>query len=550
VRRSKIVIEFSPSRLDAALVIGGRVVASHLIALDPARWEASWTAGLKTLDAPLRQALDALRAPRGATVTLVYHSPDATSEIVSSPTAAAQAVEAARLALSDAVAFSLDRNPHTAHLMTSDTSGDPVRRHVLATADSETCTSTLVAWVERAGRRLVGLVPAEAAMQARLLRGILRSSTNTVHAVLHLGEHRSALAVGERGTLHFLRRIDTDLGALADALTRPFTPRGGDSEVTLSRDEAMRLLVSTGVPKPGAVIDEARAIRGADVLPLIQPLLQRCVVDTKQSLRFGLSDEARARTVFSVHGPGAAAPGLADVLASQIECTLEAPTEGGYAPEASCNASGDLCAWLDCADLDLNLLPRPAVMRASARAASHGLWIGGAAAAVLLGAEALLITSATDAVTARREQIGAVAEAVREADSVRRNAESLATQVDTSKQLIAEQMGRRVDWAAFLAELSSVTPDAIRLTGVTGGSGSTGAPSATLRGYLRVSDGADARAPVAAYVDRLAACPLVSRVAIGGTQRAEVEGMPAQRFDLSLEFVGVPVTLDDGPEAP
>ena len=56
----------------------------------------------------------------------------------------------------------------------------------------------------------------------------------------------------------------------------------------------------------------------------LQPIdLQRYIIELRQSLRFGLSDEERADINLTITGPGASLPGLAELLARELDVLVE-----------------------------------------------------------------------------------------------------------------------------------------------------------------------------------------------------------------------------------
>ena len=58
------------------------------------------------------------------------------------------------------------------------------------------------------------------------------------------------------------------------------------------------------------LIGEGYGLAGTQVVPLLQPVLQRFIVELRQSLRFGLNDNDRANLSLFITGPGSAVKGL------------------------------------------------------------------------------------------------------------------------------------------------------------------------------------------------------------------------------------------------
>ncbi|MEZ6211894.1 MAG: hypothetical protein R3B46_11690 [Phycisphaerales bacterium] len=117
------------------------------------------------------------------------------------------------------------------------------------------------------------------------------------------------------------------------------------------------MLFEIGLPERDTVVDAARSIRGSDILALISPVLQRCVVQVRQTLRFGLDEGARTHARLRVEGPGSRIPGLAEMISEETGLPLDGVGETGAAFDAPGHPDGDLMTAVRSTPRDVNLVP-------------------------------------------------------------------------------------------------------------------------------------------------------------------------------------------------
>lgn len=546
----RVILDLSRGMLEAVLVSGSRVVRAYAEPFDAETWDEAWSHGLRPLDGALATALGAIGAKK-ALVTVLYQSPDTAVEIYSYPTDARSAVGAAALALADAVSFPLAENPSALCLLGRDGPCEKRQSHVLGAADHAKSSESIVSWLERAGCRPLRIIPSDAVMLASLYKRVMEHPEPGLTFVLHLGEHSSAFAAGDGEALQFVRRVDLGLEMLVEAMMRPIAARGArDAEVTLDRGEARELLFRMGVPKPEDVYDESRALTGADLLPAMQPVLQRYIVEAKQSMRFGLSDANRSRASLLITGPGAAVPGLDRVFTSELERPTIVCAQGeGFIPGMPGAPGTVLRAALDGGAPAIDLLPSRVVERIAFSRIQSGLLVGSAAAAAILAMDAGLAISTLNRVDTEMAAIEPAARQARLIAASRAEAEAVALSVERTLAQIAEEMGARPHWRAFLLELSRSTPESVRLTEI-----SADASQATavcrLRGHALNPGGVETRDLITGYIESLTALPLVAGVEIGATQRIIMEGRDAQQFELAVSLVGSPYAAAGPGDAP
>lgn len=540
MRRTPIMLELTPTRLTGARVVGGRLRDLRSAALDQSRWTHSWEHGLRALDAPLVGLLEALGATRPS-VTLLYSSPQIAMDVVGAPGRASSAREAARLAVAEGASFDLLTNPAGVADLGCDASGDPALAHAIGVADREESPALLIDWIERNGGAARRLFPVEAAAIAHVARRALANTTSVPEAWVRIGEHATSLAVGVEGRLLQVRTIEVGLVTITEPLSRMFA---GAESAESPRRAALRFLFTRGVPEARETIDEARGLHGADVLPSIQPVLQRLFVEIKQSLRFGLSREDHQAVGLKIVGPGAHVPRLADMLAEHTERFVVAEpgllaTPAPDAPEDACSVFADAPPpWPD-----LNLLPQSRLEDAAVGATRRALIGGAIAAALLIGAESALHFGAAKAAETQLRSMKASLQQAGRLETTLERLNKFDRALASTEARIDERLGRLTPWSAWLLDAARRTPPGVRITHVQADV-RTGSPTAMIRGHAEEAsaDGAPASERIAAFARALEASALVERVALGATQRMRTPSGDARQFEVTVTLVGVPAS--------
>lgn len=515
--RKTIQIELSPGRLT---VRSAR--AERMIEIEDGAWEQAWADGLRPLDRPLRQALDELKIGP-ADAALLYRSPTMVAEVFSYPVKPAAANEAAMMALADALGRPLEDAAWS--LRTLATTARPrVQTVVLACADHNETAELLCDWLARAGLRLIEAEPADARALAEVA-AIVRSAARAegCRAALRLDPGGGVFAASEAGHIAFVRSIGIGADHFVESLTRPIRRAAGPLQLT--RSQARDIWSRFGVPEPQQTIDDALGLRGADLLPLIQPVLQRLIVDVKQSIRFGLQDASRSSVQVELIGPSAATPGLSEALAAAID-----------RPVAPCAIAG-----AGASAKPMSTLAPSAREGILFRHASMALRLGALLAIAQLGYEGYArFTEKRDLQT----QIAAIETDFENAQALLNLAEErrdLAVALDAAEAQLELAFGQRIDWLAAMREIAAVTPEQVRFTEIAAVFES-GVPFASLHGVAWLTDESEdvAQSPIMRCLEALRASPLIERVELGEAQRAEIEGRASRRFSLRAALVGSP----------
>jgi Tfp pilus assembly protein PilN len=426
-----------------------------------------------------------------------------------------------------------------------DARGEARQTHLVAAADRQDVLQAIVTLVEEAGLTFAVAAPLDAAVAARVVSVALRERGGA-RGWLYVGEHASLFVIANDGVLRFCRRIDLGLDAVVQALTRPIRGAGQDGAVELDVDEARAVLREHGIPERDDVIHERRQLTGARVIPLLQPVLQRLIVELRQSLRFGLSDEDRAGLELTITGPGAALRGL-DRL---IDDELEVPTardsryEGCVWFEPTAGAGELLDAMEQRRFLrGFALLPRELDQRRRIARLRRWMWTGAAAAIVVIAVNAFTNRHRLD--EARREADAYAS--VRDAEALQETGQRLQAALQAMsafRAAIDQEMGRRVDFRACLHELSRLTPPSVRFTSVNFRQDAS-ETLGTVVGFAFAPTDQPGQTELEAFIAQLRSSPLFRDPELSQVTWGEINGREGERFEATFGAIAVPPRLAD-----
>ncbi len=542
--KNKIIVEISPSRLQVAVVRGRSVIASRCRRVNTVGYAERWPRCVDDFAGPLAELIAELEAS-GSTATVLYAGPTASTGVFSCSAKAGtnDALESARLALAESAEFALESNPHdlaaigTDALIKKEPGDAPLQRHTLGTADSEAVISAIGNLMTAVGVIPESIIPANAPMLAAVVEQCLASSRqepDRVMLALYAGEHGSALAGAFNGRLKFVREVSLGTETLSDAFSRA---SASEASPGLGVARAAELLQQFGIPSRDQVLDEATGLSGARILPLIQPVLQRLVVEIKQSLRFGI--EAKDRQQPSIVGIGqiASIPRLLEVIAEQAGAKA-APLATAQTPAAP-GVSGLYLA----ARYSIGMLPRAICEREQSRQVRHALWVGVAATLGLIGLDAwstmLDLRQERSTLAALEHRL----EAATPAQTMYTRLKSLRSALELANAARIARFDGAPDTRGVMNMLAAHTPDTIKLSQVQITS-EGGKPICRVTGRAVASSGVDPDSAVRAYVDSLSGVPIVEGSRLGQTRRGTgTSGEEMQTFDLTLTLVALPASI-------
>ncbi len=550
--RSRVVIEVTPSRLEAAVVRAGRIVRSAAVRHPgaPGEWDQHWPAALDALKQNLADLILGLDA-KGLPAMVLAATPTAAVNIHACPASAgaSAASSAAALALGNVFSSALNEHPSVTMPLFRDRSAagpnEKPMRHVLAAAETDASAESIARWVEAAGLRFEGIFPLQAVESiAAADAAVGNADHDGTRAVLWIGEHQSVLAVGSPERLRFVRPIALGTESLADALTRPITRRGStDEPITLTRDEARAMLNRVGIPEPSQRIDEQRGLEGAAILPLLQPTLQRLGIEVKQSLRFGLTESERNDTNVVILGHGRTIPNLRAAIQRHLAAADARPrnaTPAGEAADSEYLSSdrGGIRAFTNRSWNPPPLLPAARSRSISLNRTRVTLRVGMAACLCLVaidGGAAAFERYASAAHPAQSDSSAAASASSAEALALARASESALS------SLVESRLGSRPPIGPWLAEVALAAKGRVQLVEIRSEPGESG-PVARIKG-VTLPAGSPDQEPLREFINLLSACPLVNEAKLNHTQRSKSDDGNVQAFEVALTFVGLPASI-------
>lgn len=535
-RHPQIIIRLSPSMLQVARLSGRALVAVESVDLDDFAWAEAWQQKLVPLDVRLADALRSVGASAGAAALVLHESPDAAATVCRVPRNAEDPRNAAQLLLSEVLRYPLEQAASSVRLLPHHDGDAEEHRAWLAIADSEAVLGSLAAWVQRAGGRMIGALPTQGLLIAQAAREATRDGE--ARLVLHVASDAAVVVGSAGGSVLFSRAIDIGVRTMVDALRRGVVSRGGTS----TRDPG-EVLFELGMPENGQQIERFKAEAGVNPLPLLQPLLQRYLVELKQSIRFSYQDVPQRPSEVLISGQGAALPGLAGLFGAHVELPADACSHSArYDFGNELSPGSELFIGAHLSTRHLWLAPRAIRERRSVRKGIVAIACGVAAAALGIAVETQHVVSQTRALDRQIAELAPELEQVRkEAEIAGLTAERGAALALTSRQL-EPHLAARTSLAMLLGELVRMGGERIRLVEVRARHEASGS-SATVEGILL---GSDSGSELRDYINAVSRTPVARHAAIAWSRTATIDGQRSLRFALDVELISLPVELSLG----
>ncbi len=535
--RGPAVFVLSPTQVEAWA--GGKTHSAIVrLSVELPESGSLWPAALRGLSDTVRPWA-AAHGLAGRPAVVLYENPTVATRLTSLPGLSNHhACAAARLAALGSLGAGESTAQADASEAARDSGGESPRRHLVSAADRRAALEAIDDLIESAGLTLERVLPVEAVIMSSLVCD-LQVPDDGVHGRLYVGLRQSWLSVRGDGSLLLFRPIGLGLDQLIDVLTRPISMSGSRADFSLTRERAARLLDTHGIPEREQVVDASCSLLGQHVLPLLQPVLQRFVVELKQSLRFGLSETQRRQLRLSLCGPGGAVAGLASIIGDAVEAPVLVEQQGRALRDSGTGFEFGLSAdaIVRMAARCPNLLPPRGVGRQVVRRFNRAAWAGLALGATLLAADAWR----TDTLIAReRDQVNALSAQID--DSLRRaEAAAAARTRDAALRRVRNAVVATTgspDLAALLREAALLAGPEIRFVRIDFDGGSveralSAGPACelTIEGYAL---GPESEAMVTSFVDGLQHSALIESAAIGSVVRVAIDGRAARRFQVRV----------------
>lgn len=548
--RRHALLDISASRLELSVFNGSDSESVHAQRINLTDLGENWPGCLESLSGQLA-ALVTSASASGLETTVLFQAPSSAVVVTPVPAEAgkAQGLQAAMLALGDAANRPLSDGPHDLDRIWTDPeseSPDPRQAHYLGIADSEGSASALTRFVRASGLDPVSLVPSEApGVAAAVDAAIERSQARKGTVIgLYIGEHISTLAAAIDGRLKFVRRLGAGTEMLVEALAKEVRTTNSEP-IILDRTQAAQSLFLNGIPVRGNVFDQARSIHADSVLPLIQPVLQRCTVEIKQSLRFGLEEKDRADAALVGLGAGASIGRLLKVIAEQCGLSCDQGEVPAGEPPSS-TAGGAIRTWVNGRTLSLGFVPGFLGAEQTVKRVRRGMLIGFGVAAAFVGYSAVTVrmdmTEQRKGVDAARANLAA-AQPLTEVQT-RMMAAQLG--VTNAKQRIASRLATATAWDGAMFALSQCTPSTVKISECVM-LFDHGKPVCRITGQMPMPAAGDANAVLRSFLDALNGVPLVKSTRLGTTQRIDTDRGPIQSFEMNITLHELPAVSAEPP---
>jgi hypothetical protein len=581
LKKETLIISLGDNAVRIGVCSGGELVRSDRRFVPSEGLDALWRAGLRPLDDALRSLLRDLQVRPGTPAMVVFHSPSSFADIYVAPSTGSAAKNAAMLNLRQTVApmpggwqmravpvrsFSgrpgaaqgeraRDQAPseqaapseNTKPAAVKEPKGDGAKSTLMLTlAESNECCDVIARCMERVGVRVYAILPARAGLLVKGLRA--GDSTGNVPVVrVHVCEQTMTLMGWANGQLLFSRCTDAGYGLLTEALHR--SAKNANVGDDFTRETAARTLFTVGIPSENQVLDATHNLRGEHALPLMQPALQRCIVEIRQTLRFGMSEVDLDRSNVIIDGPGASIPGFVETLSAQLERPLQSANVA-VATAVAEDMVGDLpvaASMLDASELWL--VPACEEVRRNDIRLGVAMRAGAGAAMLALG---LMAWQAFSTSRVARQQASALQSRVSEvvtAEKTQRDLATIAGRATQVRTLLTNGLGDVPDWVGVLAMIGEHGIEGLELADISFDSASNERENSTvltLRGRALATSapppaqGAPPDAPrprdgVASLLQYLEKSPLVVSARIV-TNRIESGGRGAREFVVSVEL--------------
>jgi Tfp pilus assembly PilM family ATPase/Tfp pilus assembly protein PilN len=464
VSSTTVAIELLSDRIDVAALKGGRVVSSRRISVE-LPWEAtSWAKAVRAAGDKLKAAVEDMSVA-GAPARVVYRSPTQAVDLASFELrSATQACAAATLPCLESLPYSGTAALCEAVAVGRDRSGPNRRWHVVVAADRLDIVRSVVETVEGAGLVFESAIPLDAPIMAMLIRRALKHQ-GTQHGWLHFGKHSSFFIIGGQGGIRFERSIALGIETIVQSLTRPI--RLPDEEpIELDAETAKKIVHEKGIPETDEAVHENPRLTRGHIMPQIQPVLQRYVVELRQSLRFGLPENERDSIDITVSGPGSTVPGLLELIAWELKLKIAADTKYAAFDYRSPAGQGselvDAVAdrhFLDC----LNIQPGDTANRRQIGRLRRWMWAGAAAALVVVAFDGIRLGARLGHTRQEEANLQASAAELQSLEKTHHKLSAARVAMGRLELALAEEIGARSDLRAILHELSRLAPESVRL---------------------------------------------------------------------------------------
>lgn len=539
MKSRQVIIELQGSRVEVIVRQGGRCVRAHRISVNLSPEPAGWIESIGGISDKLALAVQKLGV-EGQSAIVLYTSPSQIVELAGFEVKSARdACDAARLRCSDSMPVSVNSTICESVCVGVDSHGPKRKFHTVAVAEREDVLAAIEEMVERAGLKFDHATPI-AAVISKYVSVRATSEKASCQGMLYVGERHSCFLVTEKGAIVFSRLINIGLESLVRSLTRTFHVNSRILNIDLNAERAREMLHTCGIPSAKFVVPEDFGISAQQIIPMMQPVLQRLVVELRQSLRFGLTERQRQEISLVLTGPGSSLKGFSECLGHELE--IEFALDDEYAefdyttPGAPGSEVINAIDQLETQD-DLRLLTKSLTQARWSGRLRQWLWTGAAAAVAMIVIDAVGYEMQLKEAHWQLETIEVFSS---QFEKLEKNSARLQETIVALQELdhcIFDEMGTSVDLQAAMNEISQLTPSSILFNRISFQNRNQGAVG-SMMGYAFVDVMGGNQ--LEEFMDRLRRSPLFSQVQLLNVQVGRHEGRQTQRFDISFVQIESP----------
>jgi hypothetical protein len=532
VRRNRagVLIRLEPGRLTASMVREGAVVRSVEEHLSAGEWAGHWESGLRSLAEPLDRVLTRVRASSRDRAVVLFESPQATAELMEVPARGAEAISAARLAVSERLGLMADSPCIAVRPMGEVGSSDGGRRtQLLVVACDEVQLGRVSDWLSGSSLGVVSMTPSAGPMllvTARMLRESAASSEDL--RVFIMERHRTVVGTVRDRQIQMLRSFEVGVHHIVEAMVRASGINDVSRSGNIAPDKALEMLKRCGLPHAGSDPNDYGDLEPRSILPLIQPVLQRLYVELKQSFRLGGRQGKASGAVLHMYGEGAQIAGIADAIGESLNVEIDAPTgvAESFGPAALFASEGAAA---------LKLTTSAAQVKAANRRVRSAALVG---AGLGLGLVGLQMAATSVKLRQVDEAMARNGSAIEQAQQFRLTSVSAAehrAKVSTAMDIVEKYGGNQPDWQGCLTELALAAHDRVKLIEIRGGVEDR-EPVIVVSG---LSDASEDGASLTKFIETLTSSPFIRSVDVVSRRLVDVDEAQSHQFRLRVRLIGI-----------
>ena len=537
-------MELRQDRIDLAIMNSGKVVNAQRLSIRLNADGEKWKNDLQDCRQPLQEFVDSHKLD-GAKVVVYCETPSQSVDVISVPVrSSVQARNAAEMACQDTVSYMLDQAIADSTIVARDRSGSERRTHVVAAVERSMMAESIDRLLQDVGLKLQCLVPIEAPLLGAVTRHVLNSKGKTIGR-LYIGEHVSFFAVASDGNLRFARRISLGVHAIAESLTREIPIGDGSDSISLDFEAATEVLRERGIVGRNDIVCHEHGIIGAQILPLMQPVLQRLIVEVRQSIRFGLNENERETLQIDLVGIGSQIRGLSQLMAEELGILVRSDSPAMTSTEpAEFNLADPAVVGSDLFESfqarrrnrSVSLLPNRVAVRHRTRRIRKFAWTGAILAIAAVAFDAVRIENRIQQASTTVQSLHLQANAIAELEATQQRIAKQQQDLAMLLSKVEHEMLSASLFAPALREVAVITPDFVRLSSLNL-SADVDTQGGTLVGYVLDDGKIDIEQQLSHYLLVLKSSPLLRRVTLGSVQHSELDGSSALRFDVTFQLM-------------